>query len=123
MQEDLIRTKRVYADAAATDGLRILVDRLWPRGLTKEKAAADVWLKDIAPSNALRKWSGHDPEKWEEFKVRYFIELDENPEAIKIMQGHLKSGPVTFLFGARDEHFNQAVALKEYLEINFLKNV
>lgn len=113
---ELLKTKRVYDGVSETDGFRMLVDRLWPRGLTKEKVAADMWLKDIAPSHELRKWSGHDRDKWDEFKIRYFGELDANPAAVKVVLDQLKKGPVTLLFGARDEHFNQAAALKEYLE-------
>lgn len=111
-----IRTKRVYEPPDPSDGHRVLVDRLWPRGLTKERASVDVWLRDIAPSDGLRKWFGHVPERWEEFKRRYHAELDGNPDAVSRLRGMMEDGPVTLLFGAKDELRNQAVALKEYLK-------
>lgn len=92
----------------------MLVDRLWPRGISKEKAKIDLWLKEIAPSDALRKWFAHDPSKWDEFKHRYFKELDDN-DHVKLIREKAKKETVTLLFGARDEKFNNAVALKEYL--------
>jgi uncharacterized protein YeaO (DUF488 family) len=109
-----LNIKRVYDAADATDGKRILVDRLWPRGLTKEKAKVDLWLKEIAPSSGLRKWFGHDPEKWDEFKKRYSKELQENKETVSILKEQLK-GTVTLVYGAKDELHNDAVLLKEYL--------
>jgi len=109
-----LNIKRVYDAADATDGKRILVDRLWPRGLTKEKAKVDLWLKEIAPSSGLRKWFGHDPEKWAEFKKRYRKELQENKETVSILKEQLK-GTVTLVYGAKDELHNDAVLLKEYL--------
>lgn len=109
-----IRTKRVYEPADDEDGIRILVDRLWPRGLTKEKVNA-LWLKEIAPSNDLRKWFHHEEHKWEEFKQHYFAELDQNPEAVEKLLAEAEKGRVTLLYSAKDEKDNQAVALREYL--------
>lgn len=111
----MIKVKRVYQPPQETDGLRVLVDRLWPRGLTKEKAKIDLWLKDIAPSNALRKWFAHDPAKWEEFKKRYFQELKGKTELVKAIKDKIKEGTVSLVYGAKDLEHNNAVALKEYL--------
>lgn len=111
-----VRLKRVYDPPSPSDGLRILVDRLWPRGLTKEDASLDRWDRDIAPSNELRKEFGHDHSRWDEFKARYFAELDANPEPVKRLAGEAKKGKVTLLFAARDTERNNAVALREYLE-------
>lgn len=108
-----IRIKRVYDKPAKQDGRRILVDRLWPRGLTKDKAKVDLWLKDIAPGAELRKWFGHDPEKWPEFRKRYLAELKRNREAVKILKEELGKGPATLVYGAKDEEHNAAVVLKE----------
>ena len=111
-----IRLKRIYAELAKADGHRVLVDRIWPRGISKEDAEVDLWLKEIAPSKELRKWFGHDPEKWDEFKRRYFRELDDHPQEREHLAGKAAEGTVTLLFAAKDEQFNNAVALKEYLE-------
>lgn len=111
-----IKIKRVYEAPDKSDGQRILVDRLWPRGMTKEKAALDLWLKDIAPSTELRKWFGHDPEKWEGFRRKYTEELRHNPAAAATLRDVLKKGPVTLLYGARDEAHNEAAVLKQWLE-------
>lgn len=111
-----LRIKRAYAPADDADGQRILVDGLWPRGVSKEKLRATLWLKAIAPSAALRQWFGHRPERWQEFRHRYFAELDANPEALATLRAHLRQGRVTLLFGARDEQHNQAVALRDYLQ-------
>lgn len=111
-----VEVKRVYDVPSAEDGVRILVDRLWPRGLKKEAAKLDDWLREIAPSDELRKWFGHDPDRWEEFKVRYFHELDRQSEALHELKEKASSGKVTLLFAARDETHNNAMALKEYLE-------
>jgi len=98
------------------DGKRVLVDRLWPRGLTKAKANVDLWFKDIAPSTQLRKWFGHDPGKWEEFKKRYRAELEANYEQVSLLQQEVKKGIVTLVYGAKDEEHNEAVVLKEFLD-------
>jgi Uncharacterized conserved protein len=111
-----ISVKRVYDQPDAKDGTRILVDRLWPRGLPKEEARIDLWLKSAAPSNELRQWYRHDPEKWLEFKQRYFSELASNPDAVKELIGHVKSARVTFLYSSKETKYNNAVALKDYIE-------
>lgn len=111
-----LHLKRVYEPPAGKDGLRILVDRLWPRGLKKEKAAIDLWLKEIAPSAALRKWFGHDPEKWPEFRRRYRAELEAKTEEIEQLRKFGGNKRVTLVFGAKDEDHNQAVVLKEFLK-------
>lgn len=108
------RVKRVYEPAQDGDGKRVLVDRLWPRGLSKEKAAVDRWEQALAPSDALRRWFAHDAKKWPEFRRRYFAELDDEPEGLDALRA--MRGRVTLLFAARDEEHNNAVALKEYLE-------
>jgi uncharacterized protein YeaO (DUF488 family) len=110
-----IETKRVYEEPAPDDGFRVLVDRVWPRGLKKEQVAADLWLKEVAPSNDLRKWFGHDPSRWEGFKDRYFSELDELEEPVGKLLEQARKGRVTLLYSARDTEHNQAVALKEFL--------
>lgn len=110
-----IRTKRVYEPASPQDGFRVLVDRVWPRGMSTERLNADLWLKEVAPSAALRKWFGHDPSKWAEFKRRYFAELDGKAELLKRLLHHAAKGRLTLLFSARDAERNQAVALREYL--------
>jgi len=98
------------------EGTRILVDRLWPRGLSRDKAKMDLWLKDIAPSDELRKWFAHDPDKWNEFKRRYFIELKSKPDHVDLIKEKAHAGVVTLLFGTKEEKYNNAVALREYLE-------
>ncbi len=110
-----IRLKRAYEEPSRNDGLRILVERLWPRGLSKQRAAVDVWLKDIAPSPELRRWFGHDPAKWEEFQRHYWAELDANQEAVAELRRKTREGPVTLVYAARDERHNGALALWEYL--------
>jgi len=110
-----IRTKRVYEPATSHDGFRVLVDRVWPRGLTKEQVRADLWMKNVAPSTALRQWFGHDRSKWEAFKRRYFSELDAQPQAVARLLEEAAKGRLTLLFSARDAEYNQAVALREYL--------
>lgn len=109
----MIQIKRVYEKPESEDGIRVLVDRLWPRGLTKEKANIDLWLKDIAPSTQLRKWFNHDPEKWNEFKKRYLAELNENKKSVAMLKEQLTNGDVTLIFGAKDEEHNEALVLKE----------
>ena len=111
-----IKLKRVYEKPEKTDGTRILVDRLWPRGLTKERAALDLWLKEIAPSTELRKWFGHDPKKWKEFRRRYRAELKTHPEEIKTIRSKAQEGTVTLLYGARDQEHNEAAVLQEILK-------
>lgn len=111
-----IRTKRAYEKAARSDGRRILVDRLWPRGLAKPDARIDVWVKAVAPSNELRRWYQHDPAKWPEFKRRYFAELDANPARVAELLRELGRGTVTFVYGSKEDRLNNAVALREYLE-------
>ncbi|MBL7970378.1 MAG: DUF488 domain-containing protein [Prolixibacteraceae bacterium] len=113
-----MKIKRVYENPDPADGFRILVDRLWPRGLTKEKVHADLWLKEIAPSAELRKWFNHDPEKWEEFKVRYLSELDQNKKAVTLLKEQLKKGEVTLLYGAKDQQHNEAIVLFQYFSPN-----
>jgi uncharacterized protein YeaO (DUF488 family) len=111
----MIQTKRAYEQPAPSDGYRILVDRLWPRGLSKEKARIDLWLKEIAPSAELRKWFGHDPLKWTEFKNRYATELNDNPDCVSVLRERMKEGRITLVYGAKDENHNNAAALKEML--------
>ncbi len=107
--------KRVYEEPDKDDGIRILVDRLWPRGLSKEKAHVDLWLKEIAPSTELRKWFAHDPAKWTEFKTRYRAELKHNSEQLAVLKQAIAKGPVTLLYGAKDEQHNDAIVLQELL--------
>jgi uncharacterized protein YeaO (DUF488 family) len=111
-----IQLKRAYEPAEKHDGVRLLVERLWPRGLTKAKARIDEWFKEVAPSPELRKWFGHDPAKWEAFRKRYLAELQGNPEAVERLRQRLKKGPVTFVYAAKDEKRNSALLLKEFLE-------
>ncbi len=113
---DRIKLKRVYEEASREDGYRVLVERLWPRGLKKEQVAMDLWLKEVAPSPELRTWFGHDPAKWEEFKRRYRDELKEKREQINLLQQKIREGTVTFVYAAHDEQHNAALALKEFLE-------
>lgn len=110
-----LHLKRAYEPPAAADGTRILVDRVWPRGVRKEDLQADVWLRDAAPSTALRKWFGHDPERWPEFQRRYHAELRERPQVLEELRDALAQGRVTLVYGARDEQHNQAVALRDFL--------
>jgi uncharacterized protein YeaO (DUF488 family) len=112
----MIRTKRAYEPAAKADGQRFLVDRLWPRGVKKEALHLTAWMKDAAPSKALRQWFHHDPAKWQEFQRRYRAELDGQPAAWQPLLDAAKSGDVTLLFGAHDPEHNNAAALKVYLE-------
>lgn len=112
----MIKIKRVYDKPEKSGGFRILIDRLWPRGIGKEDAKADLWLKDIAPTNYLRRWFSHVPGKWPEFKRRYFKELDRKKELVDAILEKAREGDITLLFGAKDEKMNNAVVLKEYLE-------
>jgi uncharacterized protein YeaO (DUF488 family) len=112
-----IKIERIYDNPRGNNNsFRILVDRLWPRGLSKDKVKFDLWQKDIAPSNSLRKWFGHDEKKWDEFKRRYSKELDKNSDLANTIINKAKDGSITLLYGAKEEKFNNAVALKEYLE-------
>ncbi|MCE7962782.1 MAG: DUF488 family protein [Acidobacteria bacterium ACB1] len=108
--------KRAYEAPAAADGKRILIDRLWPRGLSKEKARIDLWMKEIAPSTELRKWFGHDPEKWKEFQKRYKKELAANAELVNSIRKMAKAETVTLVYSAKDEAHNDAVVLLKYLQ-------
>ena len=111
-----IRIKRAYQEPEEADGRRVLVDRLWTRGLSKEKAKVDVWVKEIAPSTELRRWYGHDPDKWPEFKTRYAAELEANPARVEELLAEVRAGTVTLLYSSKEERLNNAVALKEYIE-------
>jgi len=111
-----IRIKRVYAEPEKADGYRILVDRLWARGMSKEKAKVDLWIKEIAPSTELRRWYGHNPVKWTEFKTRYFAELEANPGVVESILAEVETGVVTFLYSSKEGRLNNAVALKEYID-------
>lgn len=113
-----IHLKRVYEPQADDDGIRVLVDRIWPRGVSKEAAALALWLKDIAPTTTLRKWFNHDPSRWTEFRRRYFLELDENLSAVEQLRETTKAGRVTLVYGAHDTAHNHAVALVEYMTEN-----
>lgn len=111
-----LKLKRAYEEPSADDGYRILVDRVWPRGLTKQQLAVDLWLRGIAPSTDLRKWFGHDPSRWEEFRHRYQEELAEKQDLLAEILQRAKQGPVTLVYGAKDEARNQAVVIKEIVE-------
>jgi len=112
----MIKVKRAYKPPEAEDGVRVLVERLWPRGLSKAEVALDLWLKEAAPSPKLRKWFGHDPNKWEQFCRRYWDELADQGEAVSLLQEKGRKGNLTLVYGSRDEAHNAAVALKLYLE-------
>ena len=112
----MLKLKRAYEPEARSDGTRILVERLWPRGLSRKTLHIDAWLKDVAPSTGLRQWFSHDPEKWPRFRARYFQELDAKPEAWRPIATAARRGTVTLIYSSRDTTHNNAVALKEYLE-------
>ena len=112
----MVKTKRIYEQASRDDGKRILVDRLWPRGLKKEEAKIDEWMKDIAPSDELRKWFAHDPVKWPEFKKRYINELKNKAELVERLRAEAKKATITLLFAAKDIEHDNAVVLKELIE-------
>ena len=116
-----IWVKRIYDEPKPQDGTRVLVDRLWPRGLKKEDAALDEWIKDIAPSDELRKWFNHEKDKWPEFKSRYLKELQRQEESLGRLKALVGSGRVTLLYGAKEADFNNAIALKEFLEEEIAK--
>jgi uncharacterized protein YeaO (DUF488 family) len=111
----MLALKRVYDKAAPEDGVRFLVERLWPRGIKKTDLRLDDWLKDVAPSNELRRWFAHDPNKWTEFQKRYFAELDRHPEACEPIRSAARHGRVTLIYSSHDAEHNNAVALMEYL--------
>lgn len=112
----MIMLKRAYDPISRSDGTRLLVERLWPRGVAKAKLKIEAWLKDVAPSTELRKWFGHDPDKWNEFRRRYRRELDSHPEAWRSIVAAARRGPVTLVYSSHDERHNNAIALQEYLE-------
>ncbi len=116
MRRTTIKVKRAYEVPNPGDGCRVLVDRLWPRGVTKEAAHIDLWLKDIAPSTELRKWFNHEPERWQEFERRYTWEVEQHPEALAQLLAHVRKGTVTLVYSAKDEAHNNAVALKDFVE-------
>ncbi len=116
MVNRMIKLKRAYEKPATDDGERILVERLWPRGLTKLRAKIDLWLKDVAPSTELRRWFGHDPDKWDEFRRRYQKELKDNNDLIKLLKRKAKAGTITLIYAARDEEHNGALVLKRFLQ-------
>lgn|SRR5512139_3052890 len=110
-----ILIKRIYEPATRSDGFRVLVDRLWPRGISKESAKLDLWLPEIGPSTALRQWFNHDPERWKEFRRRYHVELRTKHKLVAELKVHAKKGTVTLLYSAKDKQHNQAVALQRFL--------
>jgi uncharacterized protein YeaO (DUF488 family) len=112
----MFKLKRVYEPPSSKDGLRVLVERLWPRGLTKARAAVDLWLKDVAPSPKLRGWFGHDPARWDQFQERYLDELREKRDAIKLLRQKGKKGTLTLVYAARDQEHNSALILKRFLQ-------
>jgi uncharacterized protein YeaO (DUF488 family) len=116
----VIQTKRVYEAPYRQDGVRVLVDRVWPRGLSKDRAQIDIWAKEVAPSTELRKWFSHDPDKWEEFKKRYFRELAHNKESLQTLIDQTDKKKLTLVYGAKQEEYNNANALKEYIESSVL---
>jgi len=111
-----LQTKRIYEEPARSDGRRVLIDRLWPRGVSKSSASIDSWLKEVAPSHELRRWYQHDPEKWPEFRRRYFAELDENADCVAELRARLGKGTATLVFSSKEAELNNATALKEFLE-------
>ena len=111
-----IRTKRVFQPPMKADGRRILIDRLWPRGVSRADAQIHYWARAVAPSHELRRWYQHDPSKWKTFRKRYFGELDDNPDGLADLRAELGRGKVTLVFGSRETELNNATALKEYLE-------
>jgi uncharacterized protein YeaO (DUF488 family) len=112
----MFRLKRVYEEPSPEDRYRVLVERLWPRGITKQRAGLDLWLKEISPSPELRKWYRHDVAKWKDFQDRYIAELKDNPDAVKLLKDKGKEGIVTLLYAAHDEEHNSALVLKRFLE-------
>ena len=115
----MIKTKRIYDKLDADDGFRILVDRIWPRGIKKNDIIIDLWQKDIAPSASLRKWFNHDQRKWDKFKSRYYEELNGKQEIVKLLLEKAEKGTITLLYSSKEEQYNNAIALKEFLELNY----
>jgi uncharacterized protein YeaO (DUF488 family) len=113
----MIKLKRAYDPVSAADGRRLLVERLWPRGLSKDKVKLDGWLREVAPTTELRKWFGHDPAKWREFRRRYFAELESRPESWRSIVSRARHGTVTLVYSSHDEEHNNAVALRDYLQV------
>jgi uncharacterized protein YeaO (DUF488 family) len=112
----MLRLKRAYEPVSRTDGMRVLVERLWPRGVSKAELQLDGWIKDVAPSTELRRWFSHDPTKWPEFRARYFRELDSRPESWRPLLSAARRGTVTLVYSSHDEEHNNAVALEDYLQ-------
>lgn len=112
----MIKLKRAYDPPGKEDGFRVLVDRVWPRGVSRDEAALDSWMKDVAPSDELRRWFDHDPEKWHEFRERYARELEEKEDAVESLREKARDGTLTLVYGARDRRHNQAVVLRDHLE-------
>jgi uncharacterized protein YeaO (DUF488 family) len=110
-----VKLKRAYESPAAADGTRVLIDRLWPRGISKKKAALDQWMRDIAPSNQLRKWFGHDPARWNEFRRRYAAEVHKNSHLLEQLRSVARDGPITLIYSARDEAHNDAIVLRDLI--------
>lgn len=117
----MLKVKRVYESTEVSDGIHFLVERLWPRGMKKEKLNMEAWLKDVAPSDSLRRWFGHDPLKWSEFQKQYRTELDDNPNTWEPILEAMKRGDVTLLYSARDTEHNNALVLKSFLEEHLRK--
>jgi uncharacterized protein YeaO (DUF488 family) len=113
----MVTLKRAYDPVAAADGTRLLVERLWPRGLSKDTLKLDGWIREVAPTTELRKWFGHDPAKWRQFRIRYFRELDSQPESWRSILSLARRGTVTLVYSSHDEEHNNAVALREYLQL------
>jgi uncharacterized protein YeaO (DUF488 family) len=111
-----IQLKRAYEKPQKSDSFRVLIDRIWPRGVRKEDLELDQWLRPLAPSTELRRWFGHDPENWDQFRNRYFRQLNTHPDEIRLLREKMREGPLTIVFGSREERLNNAAALKEYLE-------
>lgn len=111
-----IKLKRVYEQPSIGDGVRILVDRLWPRGLSRQEASADFWLKDAAPSTVLRRWYGHDPRRWKRFREKYRTELAQKPDVLELLDRLCRRAPLTLLYGARDEAHSHALVLRDALD-------
>lgn len=111
----MVQIKRIYEDPSPEDGARVLVDRLWPRGVSKEEAALDRWMKEVAPSDELRRWFDHDPEKWEAFREKYAAELEEKDEQLRFLRSEAEEGTLTLLYAARDVEHNHALVLRDVL--------